>query len=148
MHTRHTFGVADDELRGYMVTSPFVVPHFRVEKSPTIWANKCWFEVSRVQLWCIRLCVCNYSLECTASRSGVSHFVSATTVWKATFLPTGSRCLATTILGVFPTIVLPVPNPVCTIFFGKTDFSYMLSSAGQANSHVCIFIHSSCLDRS
>ena len=26
-------------------------------------ANNCWFEVSRVQLWCIPLCVCNYSLE-------------------------------------------------------------------------------------
>ena len=32
MHTRHTFGVADDELRGYMVTSPFVVPHFLVRQ--------------------------------------------------------------------------------------------------------------------
>ena len=35
---RATFGVNDDELRGYMLRSPFSVPHFPVDKSSTICA--------------------------------------------------------------------------------------------------------------
>ena len=128
MHTRHTFGVADDELRGYMVTSPFVVPHFLVDKSPTMCANnwnpKCWFEVSRVQLWCIPLCVCNYSLKCHVLSNWIQMSCNHN-------------------LLISPPIVLPVPKRFCTVTGKKqTSVTCCPSPVKPTLMHVYSFITS------
>ena len=129
MHTRHTFGVTDEELRVYMRTWPFVLPHFLVGKSATMlaasWNPKCWSEVSRVLLVCIPPCVCNHNRS-------------------ATFLPTGSRCLANTLFG-FPHQSSSVPNPVCTAI-GQNRMQ-LPAILGQSSQHSCVCIHSQLLSR-
>ena len=62
------FGVADDELRAYMMSSSFVVPPFQVDRSSTC--------VPTTGIRCV-------GSKCPASSSGVSDFVFATTAWNA-----------------------------------------------------------------